>query len=230
MFHHVAVALHHRRVIGKFYSEPQRSIVEDFVVLVTVWHDDTAVFHQRRCTAAERRTHFIAVESITMVEVVGGLDLHLFCLGIFASFLQVSNTLVVGEFHLIAFLHLQVRSILHPHIDAIGFLARPLQCRTIEAVCRAVVLPGDVVHTLGILSACDIYFWFLGCPQRDGIDGFATRSYGSIDEQQAIIGNLIIHFLTHGIFHHESLALVDAKAFIYILHIHFNDFLSLCAL
>ena len=43
---------------------------------------------------------------------------HLFCLVSFAVFKQLLNLGMIREFHLIAFLHFQVRSVFHPHIDA----------------------------------------------------------------------------------------------------------------
>ena len=43
--------------------------------------------------------------------------------------------------------------ILHPDIGAERSLARPLECRTVEAVDATVVLPSQIVKTVGVDTA-----------------------------------------------------------------------------
>ena len=222
MLHHVLVAVDGRRVIGQFHGEAERTVVKNLVVFVTVGHHEITVLHEGRGAAAQGGPHLVAVEAVAMVEMVGRGYLHLSCLVGLPCRLEVLDALVVAKFHLIALLNLQVGGVLHPHVDAIGLLARALQRRTIEAVGGTVILPRNVVHPLGIHPSGDESLHLLGLPGGDGIACLATGTNGHVDEQFPVVGHLIGHLLSEGVAHDDIASLGDAHLAIHLIDIDFH--------
>ena len=56
------------------------------------------------------------------------------------------------EFHLVTLVNFQVGGVLHPHVDAVGFLAGTLQGGTIEPIGGSVVLPCDVIDSFRLIN------------------------------------------------------------------------------
>ena len=95
MFHHVVILPHRHGVVGQFHGEAQRSIVQYFILFIAIGHDEFSILHHRRSSASERRSHLVAVESIAMVEMVGGSNLQLFRLIRFTLFDELLNPRMV---------------------------------------------------------------------------------------------------------------------------------------
>ena len=111
------------------HLEAQRAVLQNPIGGITPREQEFAVLDDGRCSATERGSDGISVESLVVIQ----MERHL---GV------VTIELVENKF----------RGALHPYIMAIAFLASALQSRTIETEANAVVLEGDIVETLRILS------------------------------------------------------------------------------
>ena len=143
------------RIVRHAHGEAERSVVAYLIVAVAIGHDEPFAVHQSGRTTSERGPYLVAVESASVVVVVGG---ELFgeqgFVGLSLS-LELFDDGMVGEFGLIALLHLQFGRVLHPYVYTEGAFLVALQGRPVDAVGRAVVLPRDVVYALGILPSAD---------------------------------------------------------------------------
>ena len=230
MFHNGLVVLDLNGGIGQFNGEAQGTIVENLVRLIAIRQQEVLAIHQGRSAAAQRGTHLIAIEAVAVVEMIGRGLLHLKGFVFLAGCLQSLNLRVVGEFGLIAAFHLEIGRVLQPHIDAESTLARTLQSRSVEAIGRAVVLPGNIVDTLGILTTGDIHLRGLRAARLNSKHSRSTRANSHIEQQATVVGQLIAHLLSECILHDERLALPNAQLLVDGSCIDFDNFLSLCLL
>ena len=121
-------------------SEAQWPVVKYLVVAVTVWHDQTVAQHDGRCAASQCGADHVGVVAVAVVDMKRALKQQGVAQG-WIGFLH-SHPLNVET---VAFGSDNFGRILYPYINTVGFLTRPLQCRTIDTVGAAVVLPCDVV-------------------------------------------------------------------------------------
>ena len=129
--------------------------------------------------------------------------LHLFrllCLSLFCEFLYL---MVMSQFQRIAFLHLKVRCVFHPHINTKRPFSRPLQCRSVNTIRSSVVLPCYVVDTFRVLPTTHERLHLLWRSFSNVVDRLATGSYCCINEQQTIICQLVRHLLPESIGDHH---------------------------
>ena len=119
---------------------------------------------------------------------------------------------LVDQLVMITALDNEVGSVLHPHVIAKGILARTLEGRTIATVGSTVVLPCDVVNTLGIHAAIAGVHEDRRLTLGDGVCGPSLGSHASLNEELAVVGELVWHLETESILHYELATSTDAKA------------------
>ena len=111
----------------------------------------------------------------------------------------------------VAFVEDEVGGVLHPHVDAVRPLTRPLQCRSVGAVSAAVVLPCNVVLTYLIYRSRRPPPWL---PRLSGLGKARPRRVGlhaRVDEQVTVVGLLSVDFLTGGIAQQQRRSVGDAQ-------------------
>ena len=114
-------------------------------------------------------------------------------------------------FDKVTFLNHEVGSVFQPHVVAEGTFATALQGRSVAAVGTAVVLPCYVIHTFRIHASVASVLEELWLALGDGKDGLSTGTHSSVDEQFAVVGELISHLLSEGVGHHKLSASADAQ-------------------
>ena len=118
--------------IVETHGKAQWPVVEKLIGCPAIGEADVVAIDDGGSTATECWTHLIAVETVSAIHMI---------------------TQFVDKLVVITVFHHEVGGVLHPHVIAIGILARALQGRTIAAIGTTVVLPCYVIHTLGIHSA-----------------------------------------------------------------------------
>ena len=132
VLNNILVVLDLHGIVRKLYGEAQWSVVEKLIGCPAIGEADVVAIDDGGSTATECWTHLIAVETVSAIHMI---------------------TQFVDKLVVITVFHHEVGGVLHPHVIAIGILARALQGRTIAAIGTTVVLPCYVIHTLGIHSA-----------------------------------------------------------------------------
>ena len=132
-----------------------------------------------------------------MVYVVGDLTYQFVGFLFFASLAQgVDFCPGRGvQFHCVAVFHYQAVGVLGEHVVAVCLFAFLLQGGAVGTVGGAVVFPGYVVQTFGVMPSVCYGVGFSRCPLPDGIcfGSFCRYRYG--EYQFSVVGKLVRDFL-----------------------------------
>ena len=162
-----------------------------------------------------------------MIEMVSGkLFQGVGCCRI-ACLTQGDDGCMVAEFQVIALLDHEIGRILHPHIITKSPFLVTLQGRTIESVGSTVVLPCNVIDTFRILASAHPGLHGTGLTGDDGEASCTLRAHAGFNEQLAIVGQLVGHFLMQGIDDTELGIGSDTELLTNKTGIHFHEFLTL---
>ncbi len=161
--------------VAQLHGETQRACIKNFVLREAVGIDDASCRVEQGCGAsAESGTYGVDVHALAVVDVEG----------------YVVHYVVVH-----AFLKHGSGDGFCPDVVAEGALARSLERRAVGTVGRPVVLPGHVVLALGEKAAVDQGVDRGRCAFHDGVDGRVAGSSRGGEYEQAVVGELIGHFL-----------------------------------
>ena len=161
-----------------------------------------------------------------MVDMVACLHLKSLCLcGIFL--LQFSDDWLCGVFNKITLFNHKLRCILQPHVVAESTFASLLESRAIAAVSGTVVLPCDVVHTFRIHTSIASVAVKSRLTLGNGEHGLSVWTYGSLDKQFSVVGELVRHLLSEGVGHDKLASALDAETREHLFGVNLNHFLSL---
>ena len=69
VLYNILVVLDLHGVVCKLHGEAQGTVVDDAVFPVAVWEDELVAVHECWRTASERRSHAVAVETLSVVEM-----------------------------------------------------------------------------------------------------------------------------------------------------------------
>ena len=81
----------------------------------------------------------------------------------------------------------EIRGVFHPYVRAKRAFAGLLQCRTIDAICTAVVFPRYIVLTFRHKTAVDPLTVLRGLTHSNGIGRCGQRTNKDVDQQIAVV-------------------------------------------
>lgn len=136
--------------VGQLRRKAQWAIVEYLTVLETVRKHQLPVFQQSGSTTPEARSDAVNIHALPVVMMERGVNVNVVSFFGLACTLQGVSQMHAPHVLAVTLLYNKFWRILHPDIGTKRSLTRPLECRTVEAVDATVVLPCQVVKTVGV--------------------------------------------------------------------------------
>ena len=196
-FYHIRILFHCQWVIHQLHSKTQGAIVQNFLRSIAIGINNLVINHQGSRTATQCRSHFIAIQPITMIYMIRNRAVKLTrCFRIRLLQLIDLRFSFRIQFACITGLYNRFRCVVFgPYIIAESTFAGSLQSRAISTESNQVILPCHIIHTFGIIASACLRIENSRHTCLNSISGSPVCLYRGRENHFLIISNLIRYLL-----------------------------------